>query len=196
MNYRPALGLLALGLACILPAHAQPAKEAAFKAALADIVQKFVKRDSAGLAKYIDKKTGVYQLHRIGIQDTYDHHSSIGFSDTSYPYILYFKNVKLTPLIYGRLPTYDCEKWSKFGTFTDTTLRDNLLTKTALSRKRNINFEVSQEDLKKITTLESISRRVVIVNNNDWDYFVIYLSYINGKWVLTIIDNLTGDCSV
>jgi hypothetical protein len=195
MNYRPALSLFIVSFACILPAYAQPAKEAAFKAALADIVQKFVKKDSSGLAKYIDKKTGVYQLHKIGIQDTYDHHPSIGFSDSSYPYILYFVHVKLTPLIYGRLPQHDCEKWSKHGSFVDTTLRDNLLTKTALSLKRNTNFQVSQDDLKKITTLESISRRVVIINN-DRDYFIIYLSYIKGKWILTIIDSLTGDCSV
>jgi hypothetical protein len=195
MIYRPALSLLVVCLACILPALAQPSKEAVFKAALADIVQKFVKRDSAGLAKYIDKKTGVYQLHKIGIQDTYEHHNTIGFSDSTYPYILYFVYVKLTPLIYGRLPTHDCENWSKQGTFLDTTLKDNLLTKTALSQKRNANFQVSQDDLEKITTLESISRRVVIINN-DRDFFIIYLSYINGKWMLTIIDNLTGDCSV
>ena len=43
--------------------------------------------------------------------------------------------------------------------------------------------------------LENISRRIVIANNNSND-LIIYLSFINNKWVLTVIDKATCDCSV
>lgn len=176
------------------PAAGQ-SKEAAFRSTLQSVVQKIAARDSAGLSKYIDKNTGVYLLHRIGIQDVYDHYNTIGFSDSSYPYILYFKNVKLTPLKYARLPQNDHEKWSGFGTFVDTVLRDQLLTKTALSMKQDSNKPISQAELNKLTVLESISRKVMVVNNNR-NYLILSLTYINNKWMLTIIDALTGDWSI
>lgn len=43
--------------------------------------------------------------------------------------------------------------------------------------------------------LENKSRRIVIANNNQ-NELIIYLSFIGNKWVLTIIDKVTCDCSV
>ena len=57
-----------------------------------------------------------------------------------------------------------------------------------------IHFEVPQEKIKEFRALEKISRKVVIADNNEND-LILYLSFIRGKWVLTIIDKITTDCS-
>ena len=153
-------------------------------------------RDSLTLSKYVDKKTGVYILNRIGVFDTYEHFSSIGFSDTTYPNTPFYDRVKLTTLKYSKLPTFDCgkEKWTKTGTFVDTTRTDHLLSKIAKDPNREFK-NVSTKTFNEFYKLENKSRRVVLADNN-WNELIIYLSLINNKWVLTIIDKVTCDCSV
>jgi hypothetical protein len=171
-------------------------KEADFRTTLQAVVQKIISKDSAGLAKYIDKNTGVYLLHVVGVFENYDHFTTVGFKDSSYPRILFITEVKkAAPLQYGRLPEYDCMQWNKKGTFVDTTLNDHFLTKIALGQKRNSGKQVSQASLGDMTILESRSRRVVIVQD-DLKWLIFYLSYIDNRWVLTIYDQATGDCSV
>jgi hypothetical protein len=186
-----------LPVICPLLAIGQDAKEEQFRTTLNDIVTKIIKKDSAGLARYVDKKTGIYLLYRIGVQDTYSHYATIGFKDSSYPRIL-FSATELSrnlPVKYGRLPEWVPEKWTKKGAFTDTLLRHQLLTETALSMKRNEICEISQPELRALTEVEAKSRRVVIVEN-DSRYLCICLMYLNKKWVLTIFDALTGDGGV
>jgi hypothetical protein len=175
---------------------AQNPKEAAFRSTLQTVVQKIINKDSVGLAKYIDKNTGIYLLHKIGITQTYTRYATIGFRDSTYPRILFNTNLKKVPsLQFARLPENDCEKWNKKGSFVDTSLTDHLLTKIVLEIKRNTGSQISQKELGEMTILESKSRRVVIVQD-DMRWLIIYLSYINNKWVLTIYDQATGDCSV
>lgn len=183
-----------LPIICPLTFIGQDAKEEQFRTALNDIVAKIISKDSVGLTRYVDKKTGIYLVYRVGLQDTYSHHTTIGFKDSSYPRILYSLTglTRNLPLKYGRLPEYAQGKWNKKGAYTDTKLKHQLLTETALSMKRNEICEISQPELRQLTEVEAKSRRVVIVENDD-RYLCIYLMYINNKWVLTIFDALTGD---
>lgn len=185
---------ISLALICPLPAISQDAKEEQFKRALNDIVAKIIAKDSAGLAAYVDKKTGIYLVYRIGLQDTYSHYTTIGFKDSSYPRILFGTTglTKNQPIKYGRLPEYAQGKWNKKGAYTDTKLKHQLLTQTALSMKRNEICEISQPELREMTEVEAKSRRVVIVEN-DKRYLCLYLMYVDNKWKLTIFDALTGD---
>ena len=186
-----------LPIICPLFAISQHAKEEQFRTAVNDIVSKIISKDSAGLARYIDQKTGIYLLYAVGVQDTYSHYTTIGFKDSSYPRIL-FSSTGLSrslPLKYGRLPEYAREKWNKKGAFADTMLTHQLLTKTALSMKRNEICEISQPEMSEMTEVEARSRRVVIVEN-DYRYLCIHLMYVDNKWVLTIFDALTGDASI
>ena len=152
-------------------------------------------RDSVTLSSYIDKKSGVYILNRIGVFDTYEHRATLGFSDTTYPNAPFYDNIKLTTLKYSKLPTFDCEKWTKTGTFVDTTRADHLLSKIAKDKNKELKGKVSTKTINEFYNLENKSRRIVIAANN-WNELIIYLSFINSKWVLTIIDKATCDCSV
>jgi hypothetical protein len=120
---------------------------------------------------------------------------TLGFSDTTYPNAPFYDDVKLTALKYSKLPTFDCEKWTKTGTFVDTTRIDHLLAKIAKNLNKEFKGRVPTTKINQFHNLENKSRRIVIADN-DWNELIIYLSFINNKWVLTIIDKVTCDCSV
>jgi hypothetical protein len=172
----------------------QSTKEKNFALTLKMVVTALVDRDSLTLSKYIDPKNGVYILNRMGILDTYSQSSTLGFSDTRYPNAPIYDDIKLTTIKYSPLPTYDCVNWTKTGTFVDTTKTDHLLSKIAKNLNKEIKGTASPRQLKAFYDLENISRRVVIADKEGND-LIIYLSYSRNKWMLTIIDKVTSDCS-
>ena len=153
------------------------------------------KRDSVTLAKYVDKHIGIYILNRIGVIDTYKHSATLGFTDATYPNVPFYDSVRLTTLKYSSLPTYNCEKWTKNGTFVDTTRTDHLLSIITRGLNKEIKEKVSAKKINAYYNLENKSRRIVIADKGG-NELIIYLSFINSKWVLTIIDKATCDCSV
>lgn len=173
----------------------QSSKEQDFTNTVKEVVSALSKRDSVRLSKYINKKTGVYILYRIGVRDSYSNYTTLGFSDSTYPNMPFYDDVKLTRLQYAKLPAYDCEKWSKTGTFVDTTRTDHFFYNAAKKQTEYADDKIPDAEIKKFYALESISRRVVIAAA-EGNELIFYLSYMNGKWWLTIIDKLTCDCSV
>jgi hypothetical protein len=172
----------------------QASKEKDFSSTLKKVVVALSSRDSSTLSKYIDKSTGIYILNRIGVFNSYKRFTTLGFSDITYPNVPFYDSVKLTPLKYSKLPTFDCEKWTKIGTFVDTTQTDHLLTKIAKHLNKEFKNEVPVKTINDFYKLENKSRRIVIAENNG-NELIIYLSFINNKWMLTIIDKVTCDCS-
>jgi hypothetical protein len=176
-------------------AVAQPVKEKDFSATVKAVVTALKHRDSAALLKYTDEKWGVYIIHRPGILDTYKNYPQLSFSDTTYPNVPFYDNVVLTTIRYASLPTYDCEAWSKTGTFVDTLKRDHLLSGVAKNLAKQIKGSVPAKTIKALHELEMASRRIVIASRNGAD-LIFYLSLLNNKWVLTIIDKISNDCSL
>ena len=174
-------------------------KEQKFKSTIEQIVSAFARQDSLKLTRFINKEIGVYQLDRIGAFDHYNHLKSISFSKTTYPQVLFnqSKNIKLLPLKYSTLPKFSCDKgaWSKKGLFVDTTKTDHLLSKICKYRNKNVPDSIPAETIRFFYDLENKSRRILL-NDNSGAEIVFYLSYINNKWFLTIIDNVSSDCSV
>lgn len=60
---------------------------------------------------------------------------------------------------------------------------------------KNFQDNISEKTISKFTALEIKSRRIVLANNNG-NELILYLTYLNNKWILTIIDKATCDCSV
>jgi hypothetical protein len=192
-NLRAFLIIIATSIPTI-PSLGQVSKERDFVLTLKKVAAALAARDSGTLSKFIDKTTGVFILNRIGVFDTYKHFSALGFSESSYPNAPFYDNVKLTSLRYSKLPTFDCEKWTKIGTFVDTTHTDHLLSKIAKEINKESKDKVSTKKISDFHSLENKNRRVVIADNTN--ELIIYLGYINNKWALTIIDKATCDCSV
>ena len=95
---------------------AQSVNEKQFSATLKAVVTALKNRDSATLVKYTDNKWGIYIIYRPGILDSYKQYPRLSFSDSTYPIIPFYDDVKLTTLRYAALPTHNCEGWSKTGT--------------------------------------------------------------------------------
>jgi len=178
-------------------AFAQSSKETSFQNTVKTVIQKLANRDSTGLSKYVDPKIGIYILYRIGVQDNFKKYHSISFRDSAYPNAPFYENVILTKLEYTALPTFDCAtaKWSKYGSFVDTNKVDQLLSRTSRRLVLYKKQKISQKTIQSFTDLESRSRRIVVANKSGRD-LVIYLTFANNKWYLTIIDKITTDCSV
>jgi hypothetical protein len=174
-------------------------KEQKFTSTIEQIVSAFAQQDSLKLTQFSNKEIGVYQLDRIGVFDHYNHLKSISFSKTTYPQVLFnqSKNVKLLPLKYSTLPTFSCDKgaWSKKGLFVDTTKTNHLLSKICKDRNKNVPDSIPAKTIRFFYDLENKSRRIVL-NDNSGAELVFYLTYINNKWFLTIIDYVSSDCSV
>jgi hypothetical protein len=179
--------------------YGQALKEQKFSAAIKEVVQAFSRRDSGRLSKFIKKDIGVYQVDRIGVFDHYNHYKKLGFTDTTYSLALLTssKGIKLLPLQYASLPTYDCgkEAWSKKGLFVDTTKTDHLLSEVSTFRNKHVPDNIPEQKIKFFFELETKSRRVVLYDHNGKE-LVFYLTYIGGNWFLTVIDNVTSDCGV
>lgn len=178
---------------------AQTTKEQKFKIAVQDIVTAFSKQDMDKFSKYIDDAIGVYQAYKIGSFGNFGHYKKIDFSDTSYPFVLYsnLKGIIISTINYTSLPTWDCnnEAWSKQGLFVDTIKTDHLLSKICTERNELRPDTIAVKQIDFFYELETKSRRIVL-NDLNGKELIFYLTYIKNKWRLTIIDNISSDCSV
>lgn len=111
-------------------------------------------------------------------------------------------------LQYSSYPEIDCEYASKTGLYVDITKTDHRFSDLI---KRYIDIPEpnihSEEELKKllskVQTLEPITCKVILVSDLKpekdkifWDKtFIFYLSWIEGKGYLTMIDFALTDCS-
>jgi hypothetical protein len=175
----------------------QQDKENKFNSALKNVITAFSTQDSTQLSKYIHRDVGINILHRVGVVDTYENFRKISFSDPTYPSILFTmsKGIKTFPLKHGRLPRFDCDKWSKKGLFVDTTQTDHLLSEICKRRKRYVPDAIPLKLINSFVRLENNSRRIVLIDNNNKE-LVFYLTYIGNRWYLTILDAVSADCSV
>ncbi|MFH0893462.1 MAG: hypothetical protein V2A54_03410 [Bacteroidota bacterium] len=172
----------------------QTQKEIAFQSTVKTAIVAFSKQDYVTLQTLVDKKTGVYLIRREGVYDNISHSDSVKFIHSSYNY--YSKLCTKQKLNYAELPVFSCEKdiWSKSGLYTDTTKTDRLLSNiTRIMNDYGMMFS-SAKEVTNMENIEDISRRIVVSCSNG-NSLVFYLGYIQNKWRLTIIDQVSDDCS-
>jgi len=173
-------------------------KEAAFKKTCYAITEAFAKKNAAAINKYVDPKTGVYVITRPGAIDAICHDTRLNVKNTL-PYYPYKDTLKVRkyPLKYAVSPRYDCgeEKWDKKGFIADTSTKHHRLTELMDFLSKNEMGVYPAEELKKAEELEGRSRKVVFTELAKKHGLVFYLTYINKKWYLTLIDTVASDCS-
>ena len=91
------------------------------------------------------------------------------------------------------LTNVNLDNGTKKGLFVDTTKTSHLLSSICKSRNKLVPDNIEPKTITAYYQLEGLSRRVVLsVNELE---LVFYVSYIKGKWYLTIVDHVTSDCS-
>ena len=178
---------------------AQIDREQQFQIALTDVIKGFSKGDSTLLSKYVDKRTGVKVLYRIGVFDAYMDLKQISFSQSTHVSKLYglSKGIKSSKIIYAKLPKFDCdiETWNKKGLYVDTTEVDHLLSRICKERNKNVPDNIPNEKISSFFNLEKKSRRIILVDRNSKE-LIFYLTYLGKRWHLTILDFVSSDCSI
>ncbi len=191
---------------------AQIKKEKEFKNTVNNIISAYNKKDFLLFNKFIHKKNGVYLLVKNGVYTYWYNRGTIFFNDTissnklPVPYNTILCEQKLAnnfKITYTSYPILNCNtKNLKTGLFVDTAYKVNVLSNLI---KKYINYNdigLDKKDLKNelktINKIEEKSRKILILGNasSKWgDIFIFYLTYINNKWFISIIDFATFDCS-
>lgn len=175
-------------------------KELAFTAACQAVVQNFYKKDVKKLNAMISPKYGIYVTFRPGAIDTYRNDPSLDPEDRR----LFEDNAiakpdfNRTPLQFSKMPVFDCDKyrWNKTGFFADSSKKYKPVSSIAEFRIKYEEDTASKHELIRMRYVERNSRKVVMAGGGkNKTGIIFYLTWINNRWWLSIIDLVTMDCS-
>ncbi|MEP0214253.1 MAG: hypothetical protein ABJD66_13605 [Cellulophaga sp.] len=162
---------------------------------ITNIVVAFKDKNAKIINNYTSKENGITILVRYGALDNYRTISSINFKNPIPNYLPYTEPISSTKISYNKPPKFDCNtySWSKKGLFCDTIQKSTLFTNTIKNLKYELTSQTYAKELKRALELEKNSYRIVLVDDNNED-LIFFLSYIDDKWILTLIDRVTTDC--
>lgn len=188
------LFLFSLSTVC----YGSNSKEQLFRQTLNAVVEAISQQDSLAVNRLIHPHQGLSLLYRNGVFDNIEQVDRISFSGEGFPWIMltHAKGIKKQTLKYGRLPVYSCDKesWSKKGCWTDTTKKSHLVSSICKTRNKLVPDHIPAKKINAYYTLENKSRRIVLVSDDELE-LIFFLSFIDGKWYLTVIDTVSSDCS-
>ena len=172
--------------------------EAEFRKLCSEIATAFAKKNSTAINKYINPETGVYVVTRPGAMDEFINQKKLDAKNPfkiKYPYSD-TSAVKKHFVKYGAAPTFDCGsmKWNKNGFVADSSTKFNRISDIMNFRTKNEGAKYSKEEIEKINTAEKINRKIVFTLINKGHGLVFYLTFLNGKWYLFLIDTVASDC--
>jgi hypothetical protein len=138
---------------------------------------------------YVHPRYGFYFLYRIGVPDSFIHHTQLEEAGVS-RYITFAK--KHAQKIHWQKPRYLCEynKWDRVGIFIHQAPYSTVSKIMAFDEKYN-ERTYAPEQKERIAFLESDT--YVLVHSQC--SAALYIKKINGRWYLTHIDTLPSDCS-
>ncbi|RYE55747.1 MAG: hypothetical protein EOP48_09540 [Sphingobacteriales bacterium] len=173
----------------------QSYKDRAFVLAVKEVVNSIATGDSVRLNRWIDQKTGVYILSKYQQCGAYNHMENLGFSAANFDNDSSLGASDFYTITFEIRPKYNCKekRWQQCGIFVDSVKTDRLLSTTVLN-DRCMDSSYPFGFIRKVQKVEESSRRVVIANNKGKS-FIFYLSYLEDKWQLTVVDGLTTLCS-
>ena len=188
--------LLCIAWLIVFPSCLSTSHDTRLEDAIVTVVRAYHNRDSASINRMIQPETGLYIIYRRGVFPEIQKTRKIDF-DHPVPGHFSYEGIKpVTKIRYEELPDYSCEKgeWNKNGLFCDTVSRDHLLSETARDLKKYRGDNIPEKRINHFRELESKSQRVVLVDEAGGE-LVFYLTRMDDKWYLTMIDRLTSDCS-
>lgn len=198
-------------------AEKTPETDAAFNQAVLKILKAYTEKDTKTFNQFINKKTGLYILHRPGTVDFWTREHSVCLSEAC-------KDARLPKAFQDRInnekiPTdqtisntsqqiiIECDSIIKKGLFNvQNDAVKNMVSNTIKNfmnvMKEDLSAEKTaalQKELAAVENWEKESRRVVLSYDDGGAYggaFVFYMAFIQNKWCLVAIDFLSTDCSV
>ncbi len=147
-------------------------------------------------AKYVNKEFGIFDIYRIGAQDDFEILDALPLKGKDWPHMPYgdiFNVENNRKKMREEYVEFDCGDFVflKSGTFYSKELRYPLISPIVRFHTKYDAQTYDDALLKKIEFLESNSIRVVDTSSD----FIFYITKIDDRWYITIIDRVTTDCS-
>ncbi|AFM06243.1 hypothetical protein Fleli_3940 [Bernardetia litoralis DSM 6794] len=145
------------------------------------------------LKEYIHPQLGFYINHKPGAISIVEHFKDLNEVYEHLPHLEpYFKKFNGKNPTNGEIPKFDCEVFSKEGTFYQVTSSFNEIEKGMEINEKIIekNHSKEEKELAKQTD-QKISRVVVLTD----DYLEIGFTNIDGKWYMLWFNLAKFDCS-
>ncbi|WP_123868093.1 hypothetical protein [Chryseobacterium lactis] len=184
------------------------------------VVEIYNQKDSEKFNQLINPETGLVLITTIGANNSWEKFQKVCLNkkclekgtmeSAGIPYQSFLEkykigNLDLNKIEFTEQSFFECEKIKKEGIFVASENKFHTLSESVsffikhfsdivgekLDPKKKIELEKEGEKFKKI---ELKSRRVTV--NSVGGTFVFYITNIQGKWYLTIIDFASTDCSV
>lgn len=173
--------------------------ETEFRKTCSEITNAFAKKSITALNKYINPHTGVFIISRPGAIDAFTHEKKLNGKKPfaiEYPY-KDTSAVKKHLVKYGKAPKFNCRtmNWDQEGLVADSSAKFSRLSEIMNFREKNEGAKYSDEEKTQINTIEKHLRKIVFTEIAHNRGLVFYMSYINGKWYLSIIDTAEGSCA-
>lgn len=189
--------IIFLVLTFLLPNQFISAQSKSFEKMVIKTIKAFqLKKENLINKKYIHPEYGLIVIHRPGTVEKFEEINKINFNQPIPDYLPYEKIILDSKLEYvEQLPAYDCMtlSWNKMGLFCYTAKRDNSLSSLAISLKKVLNEDISEATIEKLKKIEKKSYRIICIDKKGGE-FIFYLTLIDKKWYLTILDRASSEC--
>jgi hypothetical protein len=198
---------------------AQAAKQKSLEEAIHKIISAYSNKDMKTLNAFVLKDFGVGIISRPGstnlmyLYRELDSENSLGgerYSELPPEELERELSIKLSPegveerfsfcdklggkeILFGELPSYDCEQWDKPDGMYCAEVRPELAKLAKITNEFVGDEIISEKAIKKLKEIDGKIHKVIAMGA-DGCVFAFYLAYFNNKWYLVVIDKAIGNC--
>jgi hypothetical protein len=145
------------------------------------------------LKEYIHPQLGFYINHKPGAVSIVEHFKDLDEVYEQLPHLeSYFKKFSGKKPSKEEMPKFDCESFSKQGTFYQTTSSFNEIEKGIEINEKIIDKVHSKEEKEFAKKTDKKISRIVVLTD---DYLEIGFTSIDGKWYMLWFNLAKFDCS-
>ncbi|WP_375560787.1 hypothetical protein ACE193_24345 [Bernardetia sp. OM2101] len=145
------------------------------------------------LKEYIHPKLGFYINHKPGAVSIVEHFQDLDEVYEQLPHLeSYFKKFNGKNPKKEEMPRFDCESFSKQGTFYQTTSSFNEIEKGIEINEKIIEKVHSKEEKEFAKNTDKKISRIVVLTD---DYLEIGFTNVDGKWYMLWFNLAKFDCS-
>jgi hypothetical protein len=180
-----------------------PKNEQQFMNTCKKIAQALINKDLETVNLYVNPSIGVYAIYMPGANPGYLHLSEVVANAMSFSLEAAYRGStfpKNSTMKFDNHIKFDCSNgWNKKGSFIDVSNKHKPLSEIDLFWEKDAkdnNYEStknSNADSVGINKIEKKLRKVIFTNVGCCG-MVFYMSFINNKWYLTIIDQAETNC--
>jgi uncharacterized protein (TIGR02145 family) len=189
---------LLFSVRCVQATNAEIMKQRSLEETINRVINAYAGKDVKALNAFISKDYGIAYASRPGSTDVIELFSDIVSLNESIPLEnrRSFGDTTMAgkKFILGKLPFYECGEWDIPSGIYGIKSPSQRLSNIAKEGGEFVGVPLPDKDIRKIKEIDENSYMVVAVGEEELSVFTFYLTYLNGKWYLTVIDAVFAYC--